>query len=78
MKLSRSGTSKYKIFIASAYNDNKLSLFLHFVKICSLFSAASKSIQIKCLSDDEGEENENSTVSFLNCDLSSYHRAYKT
>ena len=30
----------------------------------SLFSAASKSIQIKCLTDDEEEENENSTVRF--------------
>jgi hypothetical protein len=71
MKHSRSGTSEHslKSFFTSDLQwkyllvtvSLSLSLFVSFLAQFSLFSAASKSIQIKCLSDDE-DENENSTV----------------
>ena len=66
MKHSRSGTSEHLLqnLLLNLPKNTQLSLFFFFFAQSSLFSAASKSIQIKCLTDDEEEENENSTVRF--------------
>ena len=66
MKHSRSGTSEHTNKIFCFMKEIQMQLFylsFFFLVQSSLFSAASKSIQIKCFSDDE-EENDNSTVRF--------------
>lgn len=57
MRPSPSGTSEFDVFLAFGFHAESL---LFGAVLASLFTAAAKSIQVKCISDDEDEKAEDS------------------